>query len=594
MANNNEIKTLLGQEGTNSKVAIISDDWNLLAEDPGGEERDITSNLNDDGSTRQDKSKAEDKNSTLSKIINKTIQKKRKIILMNPHKGAKRDKIIPVPNLARARPNVKHAQEEPTTDLPASKTSTKIDCTKTNEDLVAKNNFLKAEIQKLAKQVEELREGRRFSLDLPTQNRFETLDVSASTSLAQEEEMESQDPSDFLKYLKRKNKQQQENNSTKKSGNAPRNGSEATQKDKQTPYQPKDPQNTPGRTKRKERPPPINILYQDHKDTTKLLKENLKDMNNFYIKRLNSGKHTLQVDNIDNFKQAKELLTKCNSSFYTYTFKAEKPITLLLKGLDNSYEKKEILDELCSLSIENVEFKKVTRFTTSKSRQEKRLLPIFVVQLSPESEVNKLKKIKYLFHQIIYWEKLMRRETIQCKKCQRIGHAAANCNLPYRCVKCDKKHGPGGCDSPPGTFVDRVKLFCVNCNKFGHSASYRGCPIILENKKKLSDLNKDTKKGNKVNTRVLNKSLIQPGVSYAETTRNKITVNNVAKHKETDSLLNSNRIKNIYDTNIDNTIGDALTEIKCNIAKLEKMVEGNSARINTIASLLERLLSSNE
>jgi hypothetical protein len=51
-------------------------------------------------------------------------------------------------------------------------------------------------------------------------------------------------------------------------------------------------QSTPQRMRRKDRSSPINILYQDWRDTTKLLKTNLQDMQDFYIKRINNGKHT--------------------------------------------------------------------------------------------------------------------------------------------------------------------------------------------------------------------------------------------------------------------------------------------------------------
>jgi len=92
----------------------------------------------------------------------------------------------------------------------------------------------------------------------------------------------------------------------------------------------------------------------------------MEDSNNFFIKWIN-GKHILQVKSLENFKQAKELLIKCNTKFYTYTSKSEKPITLLLKDLNNSYEIKEILKELRSLNISDIEFQKVIRFSTNRS-----------------------------------------------------------------------------------------------------------------------------------------------------------------------------------------------------------------------------------
>jgi len=88
--------------------------------------------------------------------------------------------------------------------------------------------------------------------------------------------------------------------------------------------QPKDQQTTGIKTKRKDRPSPINILYQDPKDIATLIKTKLIGINNFYIKRINNGKHILQTDSIKSFKIAKELLMKCESKLYTFTAKSEK------------------------------------------------------------------------------------------------------------------------------------------------------------------------------------------------------------------------------------------------------------------------------
>lgn len=201
---------------------------------------------------------------------------------------------------------------------------------------------------------------------------------------------------------------------------------------------------------------------------------------------------------VESFNVAKDLLTKCDTKFYTFTAKTEKPITLLLKGLNSSFNENEVLHELRSLRINDVEFNKISRFTTTRSKKEDKILPIFVVQISQNSQINNLKQIKYLFHQVIYWDKLKRREVIQCKKCQRIGHTASNCNLPYRCVKCEDKHEPGKCGCPSDTQLDRKRLFCVNCREYGHPASYRGCPKIIENKNRLANL-RNANNDNKTN-----------------------------------------------------------------------------------------------
>ncbi|EZA52006.1 hypothetical protein X777_09440 [Ooceraea biroi] len=55
-------------------------------------------------------------------------------------------------------------------------------------------------------------------------------------------------------------------------------------------------------------------------------------------------------------------------------------------------------------------------------------------------------------NQVIRWEKLRRKNVIQCRRCQRIGPSTANCNLKFRCVKCKGNHNPEG--SVPFGHVD--------------------------------------------------------------------------------------------------------------------------------------------
>lgn len=52
-------------------------------------------------------------------------------------------------------------------------------------------------------------------------------------------------------------------------------------------------------TKRRDKPLPINILYQDPKDIVRLLKSELKDVSDYHIKRINNDKHVLQTYNIE-------------------------------------------------------------------------------------------------------------------------------------------------------------------------------------------------------------------------------------------------------------------------------------------------------
>lgn len=155
------------------------------------------------------------------------------------------------------------------------------------------------------------------------------------------------------------------------------------------------------------------------------------------------------------------------------------------------------MSELHEQKIDKVKFVKVARFTTRKSVAENIPLPIFMVQLDASSQTHELQKINRLAHHVIKWEKLKSKDIIQCKKCQRIGHVATNCNMRFRCVKCSEQHDPGNCSLPTKTNNDRSKVYCVNCKNFGHPASYRGCPVLIELKRKATEKKSRYKKREK-------------------------------------------------------------------------------------------------
>lgn len=231
---------------------------------------------------------------------------------------------------------------------------------------------------------------------------------------------------------------------------------------------------------RKAKVPPISIYRQDVKDTIEVLSKVLKNKD-FKIQRQNDKQHKLILSSYEEHKKAKEILKEVDTQFYTYTPKEEKAQTFMLKGVDGSFDSSELLAYLKEQESENLEFISVVRHTTPKSIKENRALPLYRVQITSDSVAGKLHEIKYLAHQVIWWEKIKKSSTFQCKNCQRLGHTASNCNMKYRCVKCDKSHGPKECTLSRDTNeASKESVYCVLCKSFGHPASYRGCPKQVE------------------------------------------------------------------------------------------------------------------
>jgi hypothetical protein len=80
-----------------------------------------------------------------------------------------------------------------------------------------------------------------------------------------------------------------------------------------------------------------------------------------------------------------------------------------------------------------------------------------------------------LDHLKIHWRKYVpkTRRLTQCRRCQRFGHAATNCKMDYRCVKCLLTHKPGECARKTREGLPS----CVNCNAEGHTSSSPDCPV---------------------------------------------------------------------------------------------------------------------
>lgn len=317
------------------------------------------------------------------------------------------------------------------------------------------------------------------------------------------------------------------------------------------------------------------------------------NINNFLIKKININKHLIFTENLTDFKKTQDILKQNNIKFFTYTSKIEKKITILLKNIEGDFDPKEILEELTNKNIEGLKFVNVKKFETKKSKLENRKLPIFIVQLTPESIISNLKKIKTHLHSIVIWEKIHKVDRLQCKRCQRIGHAAINCNLDYRCVKCDTNHNPGECSLSLGTSNkdETIQPYCINCKSFGHPASYRGYPKLKEIKEKIAEKQKAFALEREKKIVSIN-NYISKGKSFSSVVagerENTLLTNKTQNVKQLGETANVSKIDKI-----DNR--DALKELKNSLLtamekqfeKIVKEINKNSEKINFLASVLD-------
>jgi hypothetical protein len=165
---------------------------------------------------------------------------------------------------------------------------------------------------------------------------------------------------------------------------------------------------------------------------------------------------------------------------FTFTENEDRHLMFVLLGHHES-STDYLLDELKRNNIPAV---KVSKINASIAN------PLFLVSfdknsvtLSDQFQHNILDGLK------IKWDrhKPKSRCPTQCKRCQRFGHAAVNCQLPYRCMKCCNTHEPGKCAR---TNRDEGTPACVNCGKNGHTTNSPSCSVYQSYVEKINAIKK--------------------------------------------------------------------------------------------------------
>ena len=260
------------------------------------------------------------------------------------------------------------------------------------------------------------------------------------------------------------------------------------------------------------KPPPIFIDgVENIEPLNKLLNEIAPDK--YTVKALNNEKVKIQPQEGQIYTKIIMALNEKNTQYHTYKHKAERSYRVVLKNIHHSTNGQEIIDSLQQLGHE------VTNVWNIKQRGTNKQLPMFFVDLKQANNNKDIYKIKRLMNSVVTFEAPhVKRDIPQCQRCQRFGHTKNYCHNNPRCVKCIGNHHTNEC--PRKTRDDEVQ--CVNC-KEKHPANYRGCAVHLQLQEKLCPkLNRNTG-----HSPIIYPQFVQPGISYAEKTRQSVETNHI-------------------------------------------------------------------
>lgn len=230
--------------------------------------------------------------------------------------------------------------------------------------------------------------------------------------------------------------------------------------------------------------PPFCIHDQNVKTVSNIVTQIVPDKKKFIFKKVKNRKTLLLVADLETYNNVKNALWQNDVHCVTRSPNEERVISLLIKGINEEFEVKDVQDELLSHQLGGVKFLSIEKIDMKERFQTKTGGICFLVQVTGDSKLASLFRLNRLLNQIVTWETVKRRDGVQCWRCLRIGHIKKNCNLPYRCMLCLDDHLPGEC---PVAAVERSQrvVSCVHCRQTGHPGTYRGCPKLKEIKKRI-------------------------------------------------------------------------------------------------------------
>lgn len=227
-------------------------------------------------------------------------------------------------------------------------------------------------------------------------------------------------------------------------------------------------------------------------------------------------KSKLFLKDISVHEEMMQLLRDKKIDSYSFTPLEKKRANVVIRGLYFKTDLVTLKNEIDFNVPDTVDT--VSKFSTPYSKKQGFDTGLFLVTLKLGRSLNEVTNIKYILNQKISWESPKKNsKEIQCWRCQQWGHMSNNCNRQYRCIKCDKDHGPGDCQ-----FISSKDNlpFCNNCKQFGHPSNYKGCSAFI----KYIEYKKTVKSGayarkQQVSDNVLNaltnSNFIQHGKSFA-------------------------------------------------------------------------------
>lgn len=163
--------------------------------------------------------------------------------------------------------------------------------------------------------------------------------------------------------------------------------------------------------------------------------------------------------------------------FHSFTAKNNKKKCFILRGLIGYHSVDVIKMKLVDVGFPNETevYEYITGFM--RANVDDQHSKLYRIITPADFDEGKMKSIDSMFGLQVKFENFKSSKIIQCKNCQSFFHTSGQCYRKYRCVKCDRDHGPGDC---PRNLDKSIPLRCVNCGGAHSANSFGECKYVQE------------------------------------------------------------------------------------------------------------------
>lgn len=182
-----------------------------------------------------------------------------------------------------------------------------------------------------------------------------------------------------------------------------------------------------------------------------------------FTTELKFDKIKINIQHIDDFRNAVKFLKTNNIEFYSFEDPSNKKFSVIVKNIHTCFSEADILEDL---QTKFTSIQKVTRL-----HKDSLPIPVVALEFSGAENMQKVLDLNYICGTKIKIERRKVQGPIQCNRCLSFWHTKNNCNYKFNCAFCAKNHFSAEC--PNKNELPK----CFNC-KGTHKGDSRNdiCP----------------------------------------------------------------------------------------------------------------------